>query len=206
MNKVFSLFIIIPILLFGCKSNVVEEFNHKQRIEDLNMDIYSDEGNKIYSIKSPISYYDLEKQPLNLGSTNIQLFYDQDSKYIIKSDKSKLSNNNNVLELIGNIEINTITEGEKIYANKFLWNINDSNFILEGNVEIDNNNINLYSYKAILGTDNIIEFFNPVKYIIKNDNNEKNYEINAENAYYNIKTKSVSFSSKEERVRSILSF
>jgi len=57
-----------------------------------------------------------------------------------------------------------------------------------------------------LGTDNIIEFYNPVKYIIKDDNNEKKYEINSENAFYNINTDSVSFSAKEERVRSKIYF
>ena len=39
-----------------------------------------------------------------------------------------------------------------------------------------------------MDSDNIIEFFNPVKYIIKNDNNENKYEINSENAYYNLNT------------------
>ena len=57
-----------------------------------------------------------------------------------------------------------------------------------------------------MSSDNIIEFFNPVKYIIKDDNNEKQYEINSENAFYNINTESLSFSSKEKRVRSIIYF
>ena len=57
-----------------------------------------------------------------------------------------------------------------------------------------------------MDSDNIIEFFNPVKYIIKNDNNENKYEINSENAYYNIETESVSFGAKNKRVRSIIYF
>ena len=69
-----------------------------------------------------------------------------------------------------------------------------------------NQNIILNSGKAILGSDNIIEFFNPVKYIIKNENNENKYEINSENAYYNLSTKSVSFKAKDKRVKSIIYF
>ena len=57
-----------------------------------------------------------------------------------------------------------------------------------------------------MGSDNIIEFFNPVKYIIKDENNENKYEINSENAYYNLSTDSVSFKAKDKRVKSIIYF
>ena len=57
-----------------------------------------------------------------------------------------------------------------------------------------------------MASDNIIEFFNPVKYIIKDDNNENKYEINSENAYYNLNTESVRFKAKDKRVRSIIYF
>ena len=57
-----------------------------------------------------------------------------------------------------------------------------------------------------MGSDNIIEFFNPVKYVIKDENNENKYEINAENAYYNLNTESVSFKGKDKRVKSIIYF
>ena len=57
-----------------------------------------------------------------------------------------------------------------------------------------------------MGLDNIIEFFNPVKYIIKDENNENKYEIKSENAYYNLNTEAVSFQSKDKRVKSIIYF
>ena len=74
-----------------------------------------------------------------------------------------------------------------------------------GNIKFENENIILNSNKAILNSDNIIEFYNPVKYIIKKDN-KSIYEINSENAFYNIKTKAVSFKSKNKRVRTKLYF
>ena len=52
---------------------------------------------------------------------------------------------------------------------------------------------------ARLGNDKIIEFFNPVKYIIKDESNEKKYEINSENAFYNINTESLSFGAKRKK-------
>ena len=70
-----------------------------------------------------------------------------------------------------------------------------------------NNLITLSSNKAILNKkDNIIEFFNPVEYKFNDSNNEKRYEIKSENAYYNLNTKSVSFRSEKERVRSKIYF
>ena len=57
-----------------------------------------------------------------------------------------------------------------------------------------------------MDSDNIIEFFNPVKYVIKDENNENKYETNSENAYYNLDTDSVSFNSKDKRVKSIIYF
>ena len=87
-----------------------------------------------------------------------------------------------------------------------IWNINKTKYELTGNVRFENNNIILKSPKANLGKDNIIEFFNPVQYLIKGKNNDKKYEINSENAYYNIKNDSVSFKAKEKRVRSIIYF
>ena len=62
------------------------------------------------------------------------------------------------------------------------------------------------SRKAILDSDNIIEFFNPVKYIIKDENNDNKYEIYSENAFYNLNTESVSFKAKDKRVKSIIYF
>ena len=57
-----------------------------------------------------------------------------------------------------------------------------------------------------MGSDNIIEFFNPVKYIIKKDNNDNKYEINSENASYDLNQESLSFNAKDKRVRSIVYF
>ena len=68
------------------------------------------------------------------------------------------------------------------------------------------NSVILISNKATLSKDNVIEFFNPVKYTIKDKNNKRSYEINSENAFYDINTKSVSFKSTNKRVRSKIYF
>ena len=78
--------------------------------------------------------------------------------------------------------------------------------MLEGNIRFENQNIILNSSKAIMGLGNIIEFFSPVKYIIKDENNKDKYEIYSENAYYDLETESVSFKAKDKRVRSIIYF
>ena len=207
MNNKFKLIILVIFLLLGCDSRQTEKFKILQKIENLDMNIYSKKGSKIYSIKSPNSIYDQKKNIFILKKTTINLFKDQKTKFVINSDNSKLSKNNNLLELNGNVELRTIKQDNDILvADKFIWNIENSEYTLLGNVNFENKNIILSSNKAIVSSNNLIEFFNPVKYIIKNDTNDKKYEINSENAFYNLDTKSVSFSSKDEKVRSTIYF
>ena len=207
MNNLYKLIIIFPVLITGCSTNVIEENKVIQKIDSLDMNIFSNEGEKIYSVKSPYSSYDKNKLKFQLRKTTINIFEGEETKYIINSDESSLSNNNKHLELKGNVKMITINqEDEILYADSFSWNIDETYYLLKGNIRFENKNIILNSEKATLGTDNIIEFYNPVKYIIKDDNNEKKYEINSENAFYNINTESVSFSAKEERVRSKIYF
>ena len=208
MNKFYKLLFLIPIIIIGCKTSTTNNKIITQSINSLNMNIYSNEGNKVLTIISPSSNYDKEKNTFNLKETTINLFKDNEIKYIIYSGKSKLSNNNKLLELYDNVSIKSIKEkGDELYANSFKWNIQNSEYLLVGNVRFENGSIILSSNKATLNNnENIIEFFNPVKYKIKENKNESGYEINSENAFYNIKTKSVSFTSREEKVRSKIYF
>ena len=206
MNNIYKSIIIFPFLLLGCKPNVTEVNRIMQTIDSLDMNIYSNQGEKIYRIISPNSSYDIIRQTLNLKNTTINLYSNKELKYIINSDESKLSNNNKILELKGNVILKSLLEDNDIlHSDYFIWNIEESKYLLKGNIKFENENIILNSNKATLSSDNIIEFYNPVKYIIKKDN-KSNYEINSENAFYNIKTKSVIFKSTNNRVRSKIYF
>ena len=207
MNNVYKILFILPIFILGCKPNVIEENKVLQKIDSMDMNIFSNNGEKIYSITSPYSSYDSNEQEFQLKNTTINIFDGEETKYIINSDKSTLSDNNKLLKLKGNIQLKTLKQDDDIlYADNFIWNIDETNYLLDGNIRFENKNIILNSGKAKLDSDNIIEFFNPVKYIIKDDNNSNKYEINSENAYYNLNTKSLSFKAKNKRVRSIIYF
>ena len=204
MNNIYKSIIIFPFLLLGCKPSV--DVKIMQKIDSLDMDKYSNQGEKVYRIISPDSSYDIIKQTINLKNTTINLYSNKELKYIINSDESKLSNNNKILELKGNVKLkNLLEDNDILHSDYFIWKIDESKYLLKGNIKFENENIILNSHKAILSSENIIEFFNPVKYIIKKDN-KSIYEINSENAFYNIKTKAVSFKSKNKRVRSKLYF
>jgi len=147
--------------------------------------------------------------------SKLQIIFDKNKKSIkIKNlllNKIKLNkfNKENLIIVIGGdgFMLQTLKkDGDFLYADNFIWNIENNNYLLEGNIRFENQNIILNSGKAILGSDNIIEFFNPVKYIIKDENNDNKYEINSDNAYYNLDTESVSFKAKDKRVKSILYF
>ena len=207
MTNIYRLVIFIPFFILGCAQNVTQENKIIQKIDSLDMNIFSMKGDKLYSITSPYSSYDKTKLKFELKDTTINIFNGKETKYIINSNESTLSDNNKLLKLKGNVKLKTIKQDEDIlFADKFTWNIDQANYLLEGNIRFENKNIILNSGKAKLSSDNIIEFYNPVKYIIKDENNENKYEINSENAYYNLNTESVSFEAKDKRVRSIIYF
>tara|TARA_A100001035_G_scaffold213904_2_gene173683 strand:- start:295 stop:918 length:624 start_codon:yes stop_codon:yes gene_type:complete len=207
MNKIHRLIIFLPIFILGCSNTIIKENKAVQKINSLDLNIYSKSGKKLYSITSPNSIYKNYELKFELKNPTINIFNGEDVKYIINSDDSTLSDNNNLLKLKGNVKLKTLKKDEDIlYADNFIWNIENANYFLEGNIKFENKNIILNSSKARMSSDNIIEFFNPVKYIIKDENNENKYEIKSENAFYNLKTESVSFEAKDKRVRSIIYF
>ena len=207
MSNIYRLIIFLPLFILGCAPNVIDENKVKQNIDSLDMTIFSKSGDKIYSITSPNSSYDNIELKFELKKPIINILNGEETKYIISSEESTLSDNNKLLKLKGNVKLKTLKkDGDFLYADNFIWNIENTNYLLEGNIRFENQNIFLNSEKAILGSDNIIEFFNPVKYILKDKNNDNKYEINSENAYYNLTTESVSFKAKDKRVKSIIYF
>ena len=207
MINIYRLIIFLPFIILGCAPNVIKENKVIQKIDSLDMNIFSKSGDKIYSITSPNSIYNINELKFKFKKPTINIFKGEETKYIISSDDSSLSDNNKLLKLKGNVKLKTLKQDEDIlYADNFIWNIEKSSYLLEGNIRFENQNIILNSEKAKLSSDNIIEFFNPVKYIIKDENNENRYEINSENAYYNLNTESVIFKAKDKRVESIIYF
>ena len=207
MDNIYRLIICLPFFILGCTPKLIEENKVIQKINSLDMNIFSKRGDKIYSINSPNSTYNNSELKFELKNPTINIFKGEETKYIISSDESTLSDNNKLLKLKGNVKLKILKQNEDIlYADNFIWNIEETNYFLEGNIRFENQNIILNSRKAKLGSDNIIEFFNPVKYIIKGESNENKYEINSENAYYNLNTESVKFKSKDKRVQSIIYF
>ena len=193
--------------MLGCAPKVIDENKVIQKIDSLDMTIFSKSGDKIYSITSPNSSYDNIELKFELKKPIINILNGKETKYIISSEESTLSDNNKLLKLKGNVKLKTLKKNEDIInADNFIWNIENTNYLLEGNIRFENKNIILNSSKAKLGSDSIIEFFNPVRYIIKDKNNKNKYEINSENAYYNLTTESVSFKAKDKRVKSIIYF
>ena len=207
MSNIHRLIIFLPLFMLGCNPSVIDENKVIQKIDSFDMTIFSKSGNKIYSITSPKSSYDIGELKFELKKPTIIIYKGKETRYIISSEESTLSENNKLLNLRGNVKLKTLKKDEDfLNADNFIWNIENTNYLLEGNIKFENQIIILNSGKAKLSSDNIIEFFNPVKYIIKDENNENKYEINSENAFYNLNTESVSFEAKDKRVKSIIYF
>ena len=157
MSNIYRLIIFLPLFMLGCAPNVIDENKVIQKIESLDMTIFSNSGEKIYSITSPNSSYDNIELEFELKKPIINILNGEETKYIISSEESTLSDNNTLLKLKGNVKLKTLKkDGDFLYADNFIWNIENTNYLLEGNIRFENQNIILNSEKAILGTDNII--------------------------------------------------
>ena len=207
MNKIYNIIILLTFLIIGCSHNKTDEIKVNKEINNLDLNIYTISGEKKYSINSTYSIYDNFKNKFKFQKTTINIFKNGKTIYIISSDESLLSDNNKLLELKGNVKLKTINDDEDyLYADNFIWNIDETNYLLIGNIRFENKNVILTSGKAKLGSDNIVEFYNPVKYIIKDNNDDNKFETNSENAYYDIKQETLTFKAKSKRVSSKIYF
>ena len=208
MNRIFYLICILS-SLFISSCNVSTKKTNKSVliIEDFNLNHYSKNGSKLYMLETPYSVFNQTDQSYLLNKTNIKFFDKENVKYNVNSDSAKLLNNK-FLELKGNVEINDFNNNKTIIkSNNLFWDIDKSEFILEGKVSLVNNIINLSSSKALFDKkDDIILFYNPIKYNYKDEEGIRKYNISSENAYYNISTKDVIFKSKNDKVKSKLIF
>ena len=208
MSRFFSLICIFSsFFITSCNVNTKKVDTSYLNIENFKLNHYSNDGTKLYMLETPYSVFNQTDQSYLLNETNIKFYEKENVKYNVNSDSAKLLNNK-FIELKGNVEINDFNDDITIIkSNNFTWNTDKSEFILEGNVSLVNNIINLNSSKALLDKkDDIIMFYNPVKYNYKDKDNIRKYNISSENAYYNISTKNIIFKSINDKVKSKLVF
>ena len=156
MSNIYRLLIFLPLFMLGCAPNVIDENKVIQKIESLNMTIFSKSGDKIYSITSPNSSYDNIELQFELKKPIINILNEEETKYIISSEESTLSDNNKLLKLKGNVKLKTLKkDGDFLYADNLIWNIENNNYLLEGNIRFENQNLILNSGKAILSSDTV---------------------------------------------------
>jgi len=94
MSNIYRLIIFLPLFILGCATNVIDENIVIQKIESLDMTIFSKSGDKIYSITSPNSSYDNIELKFKLKNPIINILNGDETKYIISSKESTLSDNN----------------------------------------------------------------------------------------------------------------
>ena len=208
MNRIYYLIcILFSLFISSCNVSTKKINKSVLIIEDFNLNHYSKNGTKVYMLETPYSVFNQTDQSYLLKKTNIKFFDKDDVKYNVNSDSAMLLNNK-FLELKGNVEINDFNNNKTIIkSNNLFWDIDKSEFILEGKVSLVNNIINLSSSKASFDKkDDIILFYNPIKYNYKDEEGIRKYNISSENAYYNISTKDVIFKSKNDKVKSKLIF
>ena len=201
------LFFYIYLLLTSCSTSI-KKIDSNLAIDDFSMTHFEINGDKLYAISSPKSVFVKDIQIYKLDKTKILFFEENKENYIINSKKSSVSNSNKDIKLEGDVKLFDINnKANTITANKAFWNIDRNEIILTGDVILNNNSINLISSKAVLENSNdIVKFFNPVKYRYLNNSSNLNYKVRADNAYYDLEKKTLRFETKNERIKSKLNF
>lgn len=97
MRNIYRLIIFLPLFMLGCAPNLIDENKVIQKIDSLDMTIFSKRGDKLYSITSPNSSYDNIELKFELKKPFINIFNGEETKYIISSEESTLSDNNKLL-------------------------------------------------------------------------------------------------------------
>ena len=122
MRNIYRLIIFLPLFILGCAPNVSDENKVIQKVDSLDMTIFSKRGDKLYSITSPNSSYDNIELKFELKKPIINILNGNETKYIISSEESTLSENNKLLKLRGNVKLKTLKKDEDIlYADNFIW-------------------------------------------------------------------------------------
>ena len=197
----------IYLLLSSCSTSI-KRIDSNLAIDDFSMTHFEVNGDKLYSISSPKSLFIKDNQIYKLDNTKI-LFYEENKiNYIIESEKSSLLNYNKDIKLVGDVRLYDLNnKANTINANEAYWNIDKYEFILIGDVILNNNSINIVSSKAVFNKkENFIKFFKPVKYRYLNNSSTLNYKVKADNAYYDLNKKTLLFESKRKRIKSNISF
>ena len=197
----------IYFLLSSCSTSI-RKIHSNLSIDNFSLTHFKINGDKLYAISSPKSVFIKDIQIYKLDKTKILFFEENKENYIINSKKSSVSNSNKDIKLEGDVKLFDINnKANTITANKAFWNIDRNEIILTGDVILNNNSINLISSKAVLENSNdIVKFFNPVKYRYLNNSSNLNYKVRADNAYYDLEKKTLRFETKNERIKSKLNF
>ena len=74
MNKIYSLIFFLTVFIIGCTSKEINQNKILQKIDSLDMNIFSKSGHKIYSITSPNSSYDNIELKFELKKPIINIF------------------------------------------------------------------------------------------------------------------------------------
>ena len=78
MSNIYRLIIFLPLFMLGCAPNVIDENKVIQKIESLDMTIFSKSGDRIYSITSQNSSYDKNELKFELNKPIINILNEEE--------------------------------------------------------------------------------------------------------------------------------
>jgi len=157
-------------------------------------------GSRNFIFKSPEAQFDLINNLVFANNSSINVYTNDEMKFLINSKKSIINNNLNIITLDDGINVSLYDKEKSILkANKIIWDINNSLMDIKGNIFLKNNQYLLRAGSALYKKSVGIIYFSNIKsyelYTLKNGANNTFLKVYADNAEVSIENKSLKFKS-----------
>ena len=215
MNKflihLFTIITLVPVL--ACQKNKIKTnaVDNNSYINNFELIQKSPNNNNLIRITSPQAIIDPTNNDIEITDTIIEILKTNGEDIKIKSGKSRINNNANLIRVYKNVKISLINNKDSyIITDSFDWDLSKSNIELNKPLQINFDNTNIISYNGLynINSGELKINNNIFNRNIFNKEGEKIYQIKiiADFAKWIKKESSFEFTSNEKQVETTINF
>ena len=209
-NNKYILFLlfIISTTQIGCSNKSQNSITNDYSIKDFKLEQLKANGDVHFSMISEQAFIDPINRNIDSKIIELIIFADNKPKFKVSSDKGYFNNKQNSLSLINNIKLLHIQNNSNynLIADNLLWDLNNNQINILGNIELSYNRSKLTSKKIIYDERQEKFFITGIrKYeYYKEENKGKILELESDNAVFDNKTNQITFTSNQKKVKSVI--
>ncbi len=215
MNKFIKYFILffsfLPLSSCNRSIDLIKESDNNSYIDDFELTQKNESNNTIIKIKSPKAIINSSKNNITIYKSRIKILNKDQADIEVFSGEANLDNLNNVISAFNDVSINLINNKDSfIKTNAIKWNLNESFFDLNQEVNLNLKNTNLISNSGTYDiNNNLLNLSNIYFYRdIYNNNNRKylEFKIKSDKAQFISRDNTLIFTSGNNQVETTIDF